>query len=544
MIFETTITRRRIEDMAAQGLWQDQRLQDVFAAVASSDPDKTAVVDRTGRLSYGQLAAMADDLALGLVDLGVRKGDVVTLQLQNCNEFVAAMLAVERVGGVVNPIAPIFRQREVAAMFRLARPVVAIAPAEFRGFEHAAMMRELRAGTPSLRHVVSLGESPHADLTLDQLASTGRASSFAADVLDLLAPDPNDVCELIFTSGTTGEPKGVMHTHNTLMAATRAMIEAQGLGPGDVFHMASTFAHQTGYLFGARMFAQAGGSGIYQDVWDPAEFVEICEREGVTMSCGATPFLTDLLRVADVDSRDLSRFRIFGCFGAPIPEAVLDEARKRLTVRVMPGWGMSEVNLVTTTRPVDPIDKVISSDGRAMLGMAVQVVGDDGRELPRGQEGDLLCRGCAEFAGYVQGRDFTESFYRDEGWFSTGDRARMDEDGFIRITGRTKDLIIRGGENVPVREIENVLLRHPAIRNVCLVGVPDDRLGEIGCACIVAEGEVPPSLGELRVFLEQEKVTRQFWPERIEILDEMPTTPSGKVQKFKLREMLAASSAE
>lgn len=543
MIFETTITRRRVDDMAALGLWQDKRLHDVFAAFASSDPDKTAVVDRAGRLSYGQLAAMADDLAFGLVELGVRKGDVVTLQLQNCNEFVAAMLAVERVGGVVNPIAPIFRQHEVAAMFRLAQPVVAIAPAEFRGFEHAAMMRELQAGTPSLRHIVSLGESPDADLTLGQVASAGRASSFTTDVLDLLAPDPNDVCELIFTSGTTGEPKGVMHTHNTLMAATRAMIEAQGLGPDDVFHMASTFAHQTGYLFGARMFAHAGGTGIYQDVWDPAEFVELCEREGVTMSCGATPFLTDLLRVAGVDSRDLSRFRVFGCFGAPIPEAVLDEARHRLTVRVMPGWGMTEVNLVTTTRPVDPVDKVISSDGQAMLGMAVRVVGDDGRELPRGQEGDLLCRGCAEFAGYVQGRAFTESFYRDDGWFSTGDRARMDEDGFIRITGRTKDLIIRGGENVPVREIENVLLRHSAIRNVCLVGVPDDRLGEIGCACIVAEGDVPPSLAELKDYLEKEKVTRQFWPERIEILEEMPTTPSGKIQKFKLREMLAASSA-
>lgn len=539
MVFETMVTRQRADELAAAGLWEDARLGEIFARTVAATPDKTAVVDPKGRLSYAELAALVDDLAVGFLELGVRRGDVVSLQLPNWNEFVALMLSLERIGAVVNPVAPIFREREVTGMFRLARPVAVVVPAEFRGFAHAAMMRELQATTPTLRHVVSVGSCPDADLELEDLIDRGRRSSIDRAVLDLLAPDPNDVAELIFTSGTTGEPKGVMHTHNTLIAGTRAMIDAQGVGPADVFHMASTFAHQTGYLFGARLFAQAGGTGVFQDVWDPARFVDLVEAEGITMSCGATPFLTDLLRVPGVEERDLSSFRIFGCFGAPIPGPVLEDARRRLPVRVMPGWGMTEVNLVTTTRPDDPADKVVSSDGRAMPGMTVRVVDDEGRDVPPEVEGDLLCQGCAAFAGYVQGRDFTESFYTGDGWFTTGDRARMDADGFIRITARVKDIIIRGGENVPVKEIEDVLVRHPKIRTVALVGLPDPRLGEIGCACIVPEGDEAPTMHELQQYLEAEKVTRQFWPERVEVVHEMPTTPSGKIQKFKLRESLS-----
>jgi len=541
MVFETTVTRQRVDELTAAGLWEDVRLGEVVAKTVASTPAKTALIDRRGRLSYGELAALVDDLAVGFLELGVRRGDVVSLQLPNWNEFVALMLALERIGAVVNPVAPIFREREVAGMFRLARPVAVVAPAEFRGFAHVAMMRELQAQVPSLRYVVSVGQSPAADFDLEELAERGRRSSIDRAVLELLAPDPNDVAELIFTSGTTGEPKGVMHTHNTLIAGTRAMIDAQRVGPDDVFHMASTFAHQTGYLFGARLFAQAGGTGVFQDVWDPACFVDLIEAEGITMSCGATPFLTDLLRVPGVEGRDLSSFRIFGCFGAPIPGPVLEDARRRLPVRVMPGWGMTEVSLVTTTHPDDPADKVVSSDGRAMPGMAVRVVDDDGRDVPADTEGDLLCQGCAAFAGYVQGRDFTESYYTADGWFTTGDRARMDPDGFIRITARVKDIIIRGGENVPVKEIEDILVRHPKVRTIALVGVPDERLGEIGCACIVAEGEEAPTMQELQQFLDGEKVTRQFWPERLEVVDDMPTTPSGKIQKFKLREQLSGS---
>ena len=358
----------------------------------------------------------------------------------------------------------------------------------------------------------------------------------------MLAPHPDEVAEVIFTSGTTGEPKGVMHTHNTLEAAVRLMIDAQGIGTGDVIHMASTFAHQTGYLYGARLFIQSGATGVFQDVWVPAAFADLVGRERVTCSFGATPFLADVLRVPSLEERDLSSWRLFGCFGAPIPLPLLEEAAARLPCRVMPGWGMSEVALLTTTRPTDPPEKTVATDGVPFPGCEVMVLDEEGKEAPRGEEGDLVCRGVADFVGYVQGRAFTEACYTADGWFTTGDRARMDGDGFIRITGRTKDLIIRGGENVPVKEIEDVLVRHPRVAGVAVVAVPDDRLGEIGCACVLADGE-PPTLDELRDLLRDAGVTTQFWPERLEVVDEFPTTPSGKVQKYKLREGLTAPAA-
>ena len=537
MLLETTLTRRLIAEREAGGLWAGVRLQELLLRAVDARPHEVAAVDARGRLTWSELAERSTACALGLVELGVGRGDVVTVQLPNWNEFVVVMLATERIGAVLNPIAPIFRRRELAGMLRLARPVVAVVADEFRGFRYPPMWSELREEQPSLRHLVVLDGEGGADPTWDDLLARGRAARWDGDALDLLPPDPNEVCELIFTSGTTGEPKGVLHTHNTLEAAVRAMVGSQAITPGDVVHMASTFAHQTGYLFGARMFIHAGCRGVFQDVWDPTGFVALVEREGITASFGATPFLADVLRSPTLAEHDLSTWRLFGCFGAPIPGPLLESAAGRLPCRVMPGWGMSEVNLVTTTRQGDPPEKVVASDGRPFEGCAVRVIGEDGAELPRGEEGDLVCRSSSAFVGYIQGRPFTEACSTPDGWFRTGDRARMDDDGFIRITGRTKDLIIRGGENVPVKEIEDVLLRHPCVANVALVGAPDPRLGEVSCAFVVPEGRAP-GLDELRAHLEDQHVTRQFWPERLVVLDAFPTTPSGKVQKFKLREQL------
>jgi len=205
----------------------------------------------------------------------------------------------------------------------------------------------------------------------------------------------------------------------------------------------------------------------------------------------------------------------------------------------MPGWGMSEVSLVTTTKPTDPIEKLSGTDGAPLAGNEVRVVDENDDLVPPGTVGDLQVRGIFEFVGYLQGREFTESFYRDGGWFDTGDRATLDSDGYVRIAGRTKDLVIRGGENVPVREVEDVLLRHPAVAGVAIVAKPDERLGEVSCAFVMTAADTgPPSLADLVAVLKDEGVTPQYWPEDLRIVDEFPMTASGKVQKFRLREML------
>jgi acyl-CoA synthetase (AMP-forming)/AMP-acid ligase II len=282
-----------------------------------------------------------------------------------------------------------------------------------------------------------------------------------------------------------------------------------------------------------------GASAVYQDVWDAEAFVRLIESERISFSMGATPFLGDALRAPNLSAHDISSFRVFVCAGAPIPQPLAEEAGQRLPCRLVPAWGMTENAAVTSVFPEDAPEKIVNTDGRPYPGMEVTVLDASGQPAPAGEDGDLYARGPFTFAGYVQGRAFTESFFTSDGWFTTGDRARMDADGFIRISGRTKDLVIRGGENVPVKEIEDVLLRHPKVRNAAVVGLPDPRLGEIGCACLILEPDASLTLDDLREFLAAQQVTRQFWPERIALLDAFPMTPSGKIQKYQLRALVA-----
>jgi cyclohexanecarboxylate-CoA ligase len=544
MFFETILTREDADRYRAAGWWPDRLLNDALAVAVAQNPGRVALVDACRRMTYAALRTHVDHCALGLLTLGVRHGDVVTAQMPNWNEFVVLTLALERIGAVINPVAPIFRHRELRTMLRLAGTKVAVVPACFRGWDYSAMYAELRESAPDLRHVVVVdGHEASADeglLSWDELLSVGASQPIQRKALDWLRPSPDDVAQLIFTSGTTGEPKGVMHTANTLGAQLEALIHCHQLTDGDVFHMASTVGHQTGFLLGVCLPVHLGARAVYQDVWDPAEFVRLVEAEHVTFTAGATPFLADTLRAPNLADHDVRSLRIFFCGGAPIPRPLAKEAVTRLACRLLPQWGLTEVGPVTTTFPDDPIERVISSDGRAYPQMELTVRDSLGNDCPRGQEGELYTRGAFLCAGYVQGRHFTERSFTEDGWFTTGDRAVMDAAGYIRITGRSKDIIIRAGENVPVKEIEDLLLQHPKVQRVALVGLSDARVGEIGCACVIPEPNQTLTLEELRGFLAAEQVTRQFWPERLKLMDVFPMTPSGKVQKFQLREMLTA----
>ncbi len=543
MRYETLLRAEQTERFRSAGWWPDRLLIDALDEAAARQPQRLALTDPRGRLTYAELAEQVERCALAFLDLGLRRGDAVTVQLPNWSEFVVVTLALERIGAVINPVAPIFRQRELRVMLRLARSVAAVVPASFRGWDYPAMYAGLRDDAPALRHVIAVGGAAEGAVDWEGFLERGAKNPHLRPALAWLRPDPDDVVELIFTSGTTGEPKGVLHTPNTLGAAVYGAIATLGLTGDDVVHMASTFGHQTGFLYGVRLPIALGARAVYQDVWDPAVFVRLVEAEAITFSMGATPFLADVVRAASVTQHAIGSLRTFICAGAPIPQPLADEVARRLSVRLVPGWGMTECALATAVFCEDPLEKVVTSDGRPFRGVEVLVRDAQGNAAVVGEEGDLFVRGAFNFAGYVQGRRFSERFHDADGWFETGDRARVDVDGFIRICGRSKDLIIRGGENVPVKEIEDVIIRHPGVRNVALIAVPDERLGEIGCACIVPEAGQTLSLDDLREFLAEQQVTRQFWPEQVELLDEFPMTPSGKVQKFRLRELVQTRTA-
>jgi cyclohexanecarboxylate-CoA ligase len=544
MFFETTLTAERIDRLSAGGFYADRLLNDFVDEWAEAKPLKTAIVDARSRYSYAELRQWADAAALGFLDCGIRRGDVVTAQLPNWNEFILVALALERIGAVVNPVAPIFRSREMRSILRLARSRAVVIPASFRGFDYPAMYGELCREFPEIGTRIVIGGGGGGELAWSDFLDRGASRRALSQSLDLLRPGPNEVTELMFTSGTTGEPKGVMHTPNTISAAVEPVRRALTMSEEDVCHMASTLGHQTGFLYGMQLALRIGGRLILQEVWDAADFVKRVEAERITFTMGATPFLADTLATANLPSHDTTSLRIFMCGGAPIPGPLAERATRHLACRLVPVWGMTEIGVVTLVSPADPAAKISTSDGQPYPGAEVLVRSDDGRPAPCGVEGELYARTPATFAGYSQGRAFTQRFFDADGWFATGDRATMDADGYIRVTGRSKDLIIRGGENVPVKEIEDVLLRHPKVRSVAVVAVTHSRLGEIGCACVIPDGPSAPTINEICAFLQAQQVTRQFWPEQLLVLDEFPMTPSGKIQKFRLRELADSRPAD
>jgi cyclohexanecarboxylate-CoA ligase len=539
--FETDLGAERIRDCTRRGLWRNESVEAYLDRWATARPAKTAMLDGSGRVTYAELARTVERVAHGLRAHGVERGRVVSCQLPNWNEFIVVLLAAARLGAVVNPIPPIYRASELRFMLNRLESSVVVIPGVFRGFDHVAMLGALRPEVPRVEHVFVARGRP-ADGMRPFTALTDTAWEAREGRRGLPGSDPNEVNEVIFTSGTTGEPKGVMHTPNTALAIVYPVVERLGLSERDVVLMSSTFAHQTGYLYGFCLAVLLGATGVWLDVWNAAEAARLIETERVTFTMGATPFLQDLTAVPG--RHDFSSLRVFISAGAPIPRPLVRDARARLGCTISPGWGMTENGLVTCIGAEDPEEKAFTTDGHPLRGLELRVVDGEGRGVPPGTEGDLLVRGASQFVGYFKRPDFTRESYTAEGWFKTGDRARLDADGYLSITGRSKDLIIRGGENIPVVEVENVLFTHPKIAGVAVVGIPDPRLGERACAVVIPKPGESLTLGELVQFLEAKQLARQKFPERLEVVAEFPMTPSGKIQKFRLRQLVAERLAK
>jgi cyclohexanecarboxylate-CoA ligase len=538
----------RIAAMRESGWWPDRLLTDYLDEAVARTPDAAAIVGfnsvrgRLETVTYRQLARYAERIALGLVDLGIAPGDVVSYQLPNWWEFTALHLACIRIGAITNPVMPIFRERELTFMLGLAEAKVVFAPASFRGFDHADLMHRMKAELPTLEHVFILGGDGPDSFEQRFLRERWEDRMDAAAIFRARRMGPNDPTEVLYTSGTTGEPKGVMHTANTLLSSALRFAEALGLTARDVIYMGSPLAHQTGFLYGMVVPLVLGAKSVLQDIWNAELGAGLMQDEGVTATMASTPFLTDLADTPEVARYDLGAFRIFVSGGAPIPRVLVPRAVERLGCEVIAAWGMTENGVVTLTRPGDPLDKIHGTDGRPIDGMEVRVVGEDGAVLPEGAEGRLEARGPCTFVGYLK-RPALAGIGAD-GWFDTGDIARIDADGYVRITGRGKDILIRGGENIPVVEIEEVLYRHPAVEAAAVVGMPDPRLGERGCAFVVLKPGAVLGFADMAAHLAACGLSKTYWPERLEIIAEMPRTPSGKIQKFRLREQAAALSPE
>jgi cyclohexanecarboxylate-CoA ligase len=557
-------------DLDAEPLVLSERVR----ALAGSDPEGAAVIEVGGptpvTTTWSELQQEADQVSALLLELGVRTGESVAMQLPNWREFVAITLGAIQIGAVATPIMPVFGPRETTMTLARSRARVVFLPNVFRKRrpaielldvvdEAAAQHRRL-----AVEHVVVIrsdarghGDTPTnlppmpAD-AMDRVAASEWNWRYYDTALDSVQPDvaqirarspqADDVCQLLFTSGTTGEPKGVQHPHRTLGLATAMHVAQTGLGAGDRIYIPSPLAHQTGFLYGMLLAFRLGVAQVIQPVWDGRVALEQAfGTAAATFVQCATPFLTDLVELVEAGAPRPESLRIFVPTGAAVPRALAQRAATVLGSAILGAFGTSETCLGALSSPSDDSAAAHGHDGRALPGVRLRIVDDEGVEVPAGTEGNFELHSATMFDGYLDRPDLTDDVFTADGWYRTGDLARIDDKGFLSITGRVKDVINRGGEKIPVVEIENLLYQHPLVADVAIVAMPDDRLGERACAFVVSArpGEVLRFAG-MQEYLEHANVSKYYWPERLEYVDELPRNAVGKVQKNVLREQAAA----
>lgn len=544
--------RRVISSLASakyyqNGWWREETLLDDFLAKAAEDPERPALVSYTEgqeipiRHTYGELELLSRRCAAALIDLGVGKDEAVSVQLPNSWEFPALAYGIMRAGAIANPLVPIFRSREIEFILGRTKSRVLVVSNIYRGFDYAAMALQLREKVPTLEHVVVLGPDRADSISFNKHFVERRWEEDPDLSQELFSrlPASDDLVEIQFTSGTTGEPKGVLHSYNTVFSGAQAIDKIYGLESDDVCFMASTLAHQTGFCYGLLKPLAMGMKVVYQDVWDADQMLDAVEDEKIVWTLSATAFAMDMVAAQRRTTRDLSSFKFFICGGAAIPPKVVEEAAEFLGAQLIALWGMTENMVVTSTRPGDSVELVSNSDGTPVEWMEIRLMSDNGEVTRVGESGNLQTRGASQALGYFHREDLYEAATPEEDWFDTGDIARLRSDGGIRIVGRTKDIVIRGGENIPVAEIESLILRYPGVDEVAIIGLPDERLGERACA-VVSSSNSTLTLLDISKFLDDLGTAKQFWPEELVLMTEMPRTPSGKIQKFRLREELSA----
>jgi acyl-coenzyme A synthetase/AMP-(fatty) acid ligase len=540
-----TITTRDWKRYEAEGWWPNASLLDFFDDAARRHPEKAAVVVSGGdRTTYGELARMSNVISRALASLGVTAGDVVSMQLPNSLEFVAVHLAASRLGAITNPLLPNYRAKEVGYILDFARTKVAVIPRTYRGFDYPAMYADLQPQLQSLSEVFVVGGTERAAMRpfVDLLSLGAEAGD---EPVPRSPTSGNDVTALIFTSGTESTPKGVLHTHNTTLYGTLTMARLLGLTAEDVVWMPSPVGHGTGFQWGVRQAITLGATLVFQDTWDVDEALRLIETERCSFVLSATPFVVMLLESSSLSRHDLSSLRIFGCAGAPIPRQLGEKARALIGCTLIGMWGMTECFVGSASPPTDPDEKLWATDGCAMPGaeLAIFDANRSGRLGP-GEIGELATRGPHVAVGYFNDPERTASTFSADGWLFSNDLATIDDDGYIRLVGRKKDMINRGGLKISTREIEDLLLDYPGVSQVAVVPLPDERVGEKGCACVVLRDGASATLSDLTGFLSSRGIAKYKLPEYLALVQSFPMTPSGKVQKFQLRDDILSGKLE
>jgi len=473
-----------------------------------------------------------------LARFGIGAGDVVSWELPSWSEAAALAVALDHLGAVSNPIIPIYREDEVAFIARQAGSKALVVPGVFRGFDFRDLALDVQRRVPGVEHLFVLRAEARPGIhDLSALMAGGGAAPPRVE------RDPNDVAMLFYTSGTTSDPKGVLHTTSTMGSYTQVGVDNAKSSPEDVGLLQFPLTHIGGLSAFVALPLLIGSRVVYLDVWEPEAALAAIEAEGVTSAGGPPVIIQGLLAAPGFSAARVRSVRSVGTGAAGIAPELIREASRGFGATSFRSYGLTECPMVTSGRGNDPEEKRMFTDGRASVGCAIRIVDEHGAPVAAGVEGEIQAYGPQLCAGYLDSALDAAAFSAD-GFLRTGDLGVMDAEGYVRVSGRAKDIIIRKGENLSAKAIEDVLMEHPDIADVAVIGLPDPDTGERACACVVLR---PPatdlSLAALRDFMIGKQVMRQKIPEQVEIVAALPRTPTGKVRKFELRARFTAAGA-
>ncbi|EHB0463910.1 medium-chain fatty-acid--CoA ligase [Escherichia coli] len=527
-----TFNEQRRAAYRQQGLWGDASLADYWQQTARAMPDKIAVVDNHGAsYTYSALDHAASCLANWMLAKGIESGDRIAFQLPGWCEFTVIYLACLKIGAVSVPLLPSWREAELVWVLNKCQAKMFFAPTLFKQTRPVDLILPLQNQLPQLQQIVGVDKLAPAtsSLSLSQIIADNTSLTTA------ITTHGDELAAVLFTSGTEGLPKGVMLTHNNILASERAYCARLNLTWQDVFMMPAPLGHATGFLHGVTAPFLIGARSVLLDIFTPDACLALLEQQRCTCMLGATPFVYDLLNVLEKQPADLSALRFFLCGGTTIPKKVARECQQR-GIKLLSVYGSTESSPHAVVNLDDPLSRFMHTDGYAAAGVEIKVVDDARKTLPPGCEGEEASRGPNVFMGYFDEPELTARALDEEGWYYSGDLCRMDEAGYIKITGRKKDIIVRGGENISSREVEDILLQHPKIHDACVVAMSDERLGEQSCAYVVLKAPHHSlSLEEVVAFFSRKRVAKYKYPEHIVVIEKLPRTTSGKIQKFLLR---------
>ncbi|AAN43119.1 medium-chain fatty-acid--CoA ligase [Shigella flexneri] len=527
-----TFNEQRRAAYRQQGLWGDASLADYWQQTARAMPDKIAVVDNHGAsYTYSALDHAASCLANWMLAKGIESGDRIAFQLPGWCEFTVIYLACLKIGAVSVPLLPSWREAELVWVLNKCQAKMFFAPTLFKQTRPVDLILPLQNQLPQLQQIVGVDK-------LAPATSSLSLSQIIADNIPLttaITTHGDELAAVLFTSGTEGLPKGVMLTHNNILASERAYCARLNLTWLDVFMMPAPLGHATGFLHGVTAPFLIGARSVLLDIFTPDACLALLEQQRCTCMLGATPFVYDLLNLLEKQPADLSALRFFLCGGTTIPKKVARECQQR-SIKLLSVYGSTESSPHAVVNLDNSLSRFMHTDGYAAAGVEIKVVDDARKTLPPGCEGEEASRGPNVFMGYFDEPELTARALDEEGWYYSGDLCRMDEAGYIKITGRKKDIIVRGGENISSREVEDILLQHPKIHDACVVAMPDERLGERSCAYVVLKAPHHSlSLEEMAAFFSRKRVAKYKYPEHIVVIEKLPRTASDKIQKFLLR---------